>query len=196
MRRRRDEPARPPASALGPALAFAAAALLAACASPSAPPEPYAEGDRLAPFELEDAHGTTHRVGPSLRTLLFARDMDSQDVAHAVLAEASPALLRERETAYVADISGMPGVITRLFALPEMRERSYTMLLDREGELTERLPFEAGRVTLLRLGPDLRILRVRHLGEAAALREALDVPPPDEGAAPSAEPGEAAGGET
>lgn len=164
-----------PARALRRALAVAGVA--AACASPPAPPEPYAVGDRLEPFALADAHGEEHRVDASLRTILFARDMDADAAADEVLAEAPSALLAEREAVYVSDISGMPGVITRLVALPRLRERSYTLLLDREGEATARLPAEEGRVTLLRLDPDLRIVRIRHLADPQALREALGLAP-------------------
>ena len=72
----------------------------------------------------------------------------------------------------MADISRMPSLVAKLFALPAMRKRPYRMLLDRDGTATADFPARAGEVTLLRLH-DGTIERVDYAASAAALRAAL-----------------------
>jgi hypothetical protein len=149
--------------------------LLALLAALPAQAEPWAVGERIEPFSLEDQHGTTRRVDATTRVVLFSRDMEGGDVLKRALEPAPEGFLEARGAAYVADVSRMPGLVTRLFALPSMRRRGYPMLLDRDGETTARLPDAEGKATLIFLD-DLRIERVLHEARPEALRQALGVP--------------------
>ena len=146
--------------------------LLAWVVAPPARSEPYAVGAVLEPFELADQHGELRRVDAKQRVLLFTRDMDAGDVLKQALASDGPALLDGAGAAYVADVSQMPALVLRIFAVPKMRQRPYPMLLDRDGSKTTRLPAEQGRVTLLVLD-SLRIAELRYLGTAEEVRQAL-----------------------
>jgi hypothetical protein len=134
--------------------------------------EPYAVGDSLAPFTLPDQHGVEQRVDGSLTTLLFSRNMDAGKVVKEALKDVQPGTLQARSTAYVSDISGMPGMVAKLFALPSMRKRPYPMLLDRDGEATARFPDGGGRATLIRCS-DLEVTQVLFFDDPAALRSEL-----------------------
>lgn len=131
--------------------------------------EPYAVGERIEPFTLEDQHGESHRVDESVAVILFGRDMSTDKIVKAALEQADPDALRARRVVYVADIDGMPRLVAKLFALPSMRRRSYPMLLDRDGQTTARLPDVAGTVTVLHLDR-LKITRVEYLTEPAEVR--------------------------
>ena len=48
--------------------------------------EPYAVGDRIAAFTLEDQHGEAHTLSQDVTLLLFSRDMDGGDLIEAALA--------------------------------------------------------------------------------------------------------------
>jgi NADPH-dependent ferric siderophore reductase len=130
-----------------------------------------APGTALPPLALTDQHDVAAAIGPETRVILFTRDMDAGDVAKEALAEQA-ALLAAAHAVYVADISGMPSLIARLFALPAMRKRPYRMLLDRDGRATADFPSRAGEVTMLRLGNGT-IERIEFHASAAALRAAL-----------------------
>jgi hypothetical protein len=144
--------------------------------APLARSEPYAVGSLVEPFELADQHGELRRVDAKQRVLLFTRDMDAGDVLKQALASDGPALLAAAGAAYVADVSQMPALVLRLFALPKMRQRPYPMLLDRDGSKTTRLPAEQGKITLLVLD-SLRIVELRYLGTADEVRQALATTP-------------------
>lgn len=175
------EPATPTAGASEPATPTAEAAEPAPAtegAEPAAPAASWAAGDRIEPFELADAHGEPGRVDESVRLLLFAADMDAGDLVNEAL-EADPSLhdLAARGAVFVSDIHRMPGIVTRLFALPSMRRRPYRMLLDREeAGPTVRIPRENGQVTLLEL--DALVIRsISYLDSADAVAQALRAAP-------------------
>jgi hypothetical protein len=132
--------------------------------------EPYAVGDRMEPFALEDQHGESRPVDESVAMVLFGRDMATDKIVKAAFEKVDAGALHARQVVYVADIEGMPRLVAKLFALPSMRKRGYPMLLDRDGKTTARLPDVAGTVTVLHLDR-LKITRVEHLTEPAEVRK-------------------------
>jgi len=132
-------------------------------------PPPLRVGDTMPELRLEDQHGAARVVDAATRAILFSRDMDGGDLLKSALEALPEGTLDRAPVVYVADISGMPGLVTRLFALPSMRRRPYPMLLDRTGEATELLPDVEGRATVIHL-EDLRITQVEHLDRPEAVR--------------------------
>jgi hypothetical protein len=136
--------------------------------------EPYAVGDRIEPFDLRDQHDLEHRVDESTEIVLLSRNMAAGKVIKQALEAAGSEALRDRHAVYVADISGMPGLVARLFAIPSMRKRSYPMLLDRDGEASARLPDGGDRATLIRCN-GLEITHIGHFEDPAELRSELGI---------------------
>lgn len=108
---------------------------------------PLTPGTPLPALSLSDQFDQHHDVAACRDLLLFAPDRDSAGVAQDYLDARAAAGLDG--VCYIADISGMPGVITRLFALPAMRDYAYPVLLGRTPADTLRLPRRAGQVTVL-----------------------------------------------
>ena len=129
-------------------------------------------GAALAPRTLEDQHGKPHELDASVRRVVFTRDMDAGDQVKEALETTSGEELAERGIAYLADISGMPRLVARLFALPAMRRRAYAMWLDRDGKATADLPSEPGKVTVLHL-QGLLVEEIAFVESAQEVRDAL-----------------------
>ena len=138
---------------------------------------PLAVGDPLPPLALEDQHGRAGGVGAGVRTVVVSRDMEAGEVVKKALAGRDQAFLDEHGVVYVANISGMPAMITRLFALPRMRERPYRMLLDRDGSATRDVPAVAGRPTVLAVEGG-RVVRLSQPGDPGALAAEITRPGP------------------
>jgi hypothetical protein len=135
--------------------------------------EPLEVGGTLLAFDIEDQHGTPHRVDESISLILFSRDMDGGKLLTSAMEGHDAAFLQERRAVSVADISGMPRLVARLFALPKMRRRPYPVLLDRDGTLTANLPDREGVATLIFLDR-LVMVRVEHLSSVEAIRQELE----------------------
>jgi hypothetical protein len=148
---------------------FLALALLLSAAARA---EPYAVGSTLEPLEFADQHDQIRTVDALLRALLFTRDMQAGDVLKQALAEDGAAQLERAGAVYVADVSGMPALVLRMFALPKLRQRPYPILLDRDGSQTARLPSQSGKVSLLVLDA-LRVKEIRYLANPEEIRAAL-----------------------
>jgi hypothetical protein len=103
--------------------------------------------------------------------------MDGGDLLKQAVATLPEDYLAKVGAVYIADISGMPRIISKLFALPKMRKRPYPLLLDRSGEATERIPDVDGQATLVYLAA-LRVARIEHYASVAAVRGALLVSAP------------------
>ena len=144
--------------------------LLAVTARAEAPV--LAVGDLVPELSLEDQHGETRSIDDSTRLVLFSRDMEGGDLLKSALADVKEDFLPSRSVVYVSDISGMPRLVARMFAIPSMRRRPYPMLLDRTGEATASLPDVPGRATVLFL-EGRRIERIEHAEDVAGIRALL-----------------------
>jgi hypothetical protein len=146
--------------------------------------ETYVVGSTLPELSLKDQHGEPHAIDEDVRGILFSRDMDGGGVLRKSLEEAGADLLKRTGSVYVADVSRMPGLVRRLFALPRLRRRGCPVLLDEDGSLTKDFPSAEGKGTLIEL-KGLRITRIRHFSAPEELEKALR-----EASAQSTAPGE------
>jgi hypothetical protein len=135
--------------------------------------EPYAVGDLLESFSIEDQHAQPAAIDATVRIVLVTRDMDAGGLVREALGEREQVFLNQRHAVYLADISAMPVLVSKLMALPRMRRRSYRVLVDRDGVRAGAFPYEKGKVTLVRLD-GLRITAIEHLTTAADVGAALE----------------------
>ncbi|QIZ76015.1 hypothetical protein [Ferrimonas lipolytica] len=104
-------------------------------------------GQKLNQFSLEDQFGQAHLVDISSATLLFTDSRSAGEVVSAVMQQLP--LVEQQRLTYVIDISEMPSMITRFFALPKMKKMPFIMLLDRDGDVTSSFPRREDQVTLM-----------------------------------------------
>jgi len=140
--------------------------------APAAFAEPLAPGAALPPLTLADQHDTPGGIDGDTRLVLFTAGMDASDHVKEALAGDGAALLESAGAVWIANISRMPRIITKLFAMPSLRKRPYRMLLDRDGTATADFPANSGQVTLLHLD-HLKIERIEYADSAAQVATAL-----------------------
>lgn len=138
----------------------------------SPPGQPVAAGQSVPELRLKDQHDRAGQVDADTRLLLFAPDREGSDIAHAVLDALGGETLARAGVRYVADISAMPALVTRLLALPKMRDYTYSVLLGREAADTAFLPRRAGQITLLGLDAGT-VTEVGYIDSIPALRARL-----------------------
>ena len=156
-------------------LLFILCCLMSATAQAQSEPY-YGVGDVIPKISLQDQHEKDGVVDVSTRILLFSRDMDGGKLLEEALADIDEGFLAGKKAVYVSDISGMPSLIARLFAIPSMRKRSYPMLLDRSGNATQRIPDVDERATVIFL-KSLTVERIEHVDSANGVRALLGLLP-------------------
>ena len=130
-------------------------------------------GERLVPWTLNDQFDRSYTLDEQLRVLLVARSMAGSKLLGAALVGRPQGYLEARHALFVADISRMPSLVGKLFAIPKMRDYSYRVLLDREAQVVPQYAAPEDGVLWLQL--DHGVLRGRKVfTDAAALRAALE----------------------
>jgi hypothetical protein len=111
---------------------------------------PLSTGDKLPALILPDQYGNPHSLSEA-RTILFAPDKEAADLAHRLLRHRNKADMAAQGILFISDISRMPGFITRMFAIPTLRDYPYLVLLGFQTEETAWLPRRDGVLTLLHI---------------------------------------------
>lgn len=126
----------------------------------------------IAKMELTDQFGEKQVVNNSTQVLIFAHDMTSSDIVEQALEKFDADKLAAMNTVYLADISGMPSLISSLFAIPSMRDRAYPIMLDKEGDIASKLRTKEDKVTVIFLD-NLAIQKIKYAATSAELNKML-----------------------
>lgn len=140
--------------------------------------EPLAAGSVMPTLSLNDQHDKPAPVGPATRWVVFTAEKPVSDMVSAVLAAQAAGVADRLRLVYVADISGMPALVTRMFALPKLRELPFPVALVREAAQVTQvadIPRVKGAATVLRLDNG-RVAEVATVRLADELRSLLGLP--------------------
>ena len=132
----------------------------------------YAAGDHIDPITLKDQHDVTVSVNEDTRVVLFTTDMPGGKVVSRAIGEEKADFLPDNRTVFLSNISGMPGMVTKMIALPRMRKHPYSIALDRDGETTKRIPTREGNTTIL-IMDRLEIKSIVFTKEPADVKKAI-----------------------
>jgi len=124
-------------------------------------------------WTLLDQFDKPYTATADLKVLLVAHDMAGSKLLKAVLAERPAGYLESRQAVFVADISRMPAPISKMFAIPAMRNYPYRVLLDHEPRVANRFPATADAVTWLQLEQG-KVVASHQFDSADALGQALE----------------------
>ncbi len=113
--------------------------------------EPIKIGDSLPEMEFIDQHDQSHKLGSDIQYLIFAHTKQSGSIMTEILMDVEADHLQKHNAVYIADISGMPSLIARLFALPKLRKVGSPIYLCKENELVAWIPKKEEMITLLKL---------------------------------------------
>lgn len=136
---------------------------------------PATPGQPLAPILTTDQHDRALRTEPTTRTFLFAADKKASDLVTEVLQPFGADALTARQAVLIADIHAMPALITRMFALPALRQMPFAIGLVHDAALTADLPRNKGQITVIGLRDGV-VQQISYATNAAELQQALALP--------------------
>ncbi|XKF15383.1 hypothetical protein LL947_13155 [Halomonas sp. BLK-85] len=143
------------------------------------PSSPLQTGDAFPSLQLPDAFGNAYQLPyPGVRHVLFSADMDANDLMKQSFGELEKGDFTAAGLVYVADISGMPRLVARLFAIPSLRDYPFRVLLAREAEQLAMLPREEGAVSVISLTADGRVDNIDVALDESALADLLTTSAP------------------
>jgi len=107
-------------------------------------------GDSLI-MELKDQHDQAVVISEQTNLILFAAGKSTSALMSKTLEELPPSTLKDKKAIYVADISGMPGFITKMVAIPKMQKRPYTIAVLKDDVQSKRFPQKDDAITIIKL---------------------------------------------
>ena len=85
----------------------------------------------IVDIKIKDQFDKVHTLNSDVKTILFASDKSTSDMLRDYLLPLSEKenILEKNSAVYVADISGMPSLISKFIALPKMKKYPFSILL-------------------------------------------------------------------
>ena len=133
-------------------------------------------GQPLPALQLKDQYDQAWQIGTDTKLVLFAAGRKASNLAMAVLSAQPKGFLEQRKAVYLADMSRMPGFVTRTFALPSLREQPFRVGVSLDERVLADWPAQPDAVLLIDLEQG-RVSRTRSAGSEAELRTALGLQP-------------------
>jgi hypothetical protein len=137
---------------------------------------PVEVGQPLPALTLKDQHDQAWQIGADTKLVLFAAGRKASNLAQAVLSAQPKGFLEQRKAVYMADMSRMPGFVTRTFALPSLREQPFRVGVSLDERVLADWPAQPDAVLLIDLEQG-RVSRTRAAGSETELRAALGLQP-------------------
>ncbi|KAB7885263.1 hypothetical protein GA417_09075 [Poseidonibacter ostreae] len=89
-------------------------------------------GDTTPTFEIKDQFEKMHKISTDTKTILVAESRSTSVIVREYLLTKDTNFLETNKTQYIADISGMPSLISKFIALPKMKKYPFPILLVNE----------------------------------------------------------------
>ena len=86
-------------------------------------------GDATPTFEIKDQFEKMHKISADTKTILVAESRGTSVIVREYLLSKDTNFLETNKTQYIADISGMPSLISKFIALPKMKKYPFSILL-------------------------------------------------------------------
>ena len=106
--------------------------------------------EKLRVFVLPDQFGAYHTVDRHTKTIIVSFEKDTGKDVNTFLASKDSNYLQQNSAVYIANISKMPTIITRLFAMPKLKRYKFTVLLV-NSEDDDRFSAKEEKITIYKL---------------------------------------------
>jgi hypothetical protein len=121
---------------------------------------------------LQDQHAVPWQVRGDTRLVVFAAGRQPSNMVMEVLSGQVKGFLESRQAVYVADMSRMPGFVTRTFALPALREQPFVVGVNLDEKQLADWPRQDNAITLIHLDAG-RVSSIAYVRSTAELKAAL-----------------------
>lgn len=131
-------------------------------------------GESVTPFKIENQFGEPAELNADTQWVVFSSDMDAAKILTKHLNDNAGKVALDK-TLIVSDISKMPSMISKMFAIPKMKKYSFKMALDRTGEATKVFPRVKGTIAVIKLS-NLKVESVEQLKTAQEVANYFNAP--------------------
>jgi len=124
-------------------------------------------------FKYESPQGKIMKIDDDTRTILISFEKDTGKLVNSYLDKKYPPYLSKVNAVFIADISKMPSLITRFFALPKLRKYKHLIYLHYDDEFVNTIPNKEDKVTVIKL-KNKKVLSISFISTEAEIKAALE----------------------
>jgi len=132
-------------------------------------------GNKLADFTIEDQFDKKHSLTNDTKKIIFAFSKPMGHIVKMYMADKEKGYFEKRNILFIADVSSMPKIIYNMFALADMKEANYPMLiiLKKENALRFRNENKKDYIMILTLD-NKKITNIQYVNNEKDLKKAID----------------------
>ena len=126
---------------------------------------------KLRVFALPDQFGVYHTVDRHTTTMIVSFEKDTGKDVNTFLASKDSNYLKKNSAVFIANISKMPAIITRMFAMPKLKKYKHTILLV-NNEDDDRFSAKEEKITIYKLENSV-VKKIYYISSAKEIDKAL-----------------------
>ena len=130
--------------------------------------------EKLKSFKYEDQFEKKIKIPKSARLVILSFEKDTGATVNELLNEQNPAYLQDHNALFIADISGMPSLITSMFALPKMQKYKHTIYLNYAERFAKEFPPKEEQITLLHFNAQNFLSKTTYISKKEELQKAIE----------------------
>lgn len=127
--------------------------------------------NKLPHFSLPDQFDKIHTINEKITTIIVSFEKDTGAMVNEFLSLQDKSYLSQHHAVFIANISGMPTIITKMFALPKMRDYAHNILLIYD-ENDKRFSAKEGMSTVYKLNNGV-IKEIFYVSSLDEIKQAL-----------------------
>lgn len=124
-------------------------------------------GDSLPTFEIEDQFEKKQKIATDTKIVLVTAQKGMSEIIRDYLLDKPKGFLEGKKAVYVGDISGMPSLISKFFAIPKMKKYPFSILLVDE-EQTKSFSKKEDTITVYSV-ENGKVVKVEYISSAKEL---------------------------
>ena len=128
-------------------------------------------GTDIPTLTVKDQFEKDHTVDANIKTIIFSATKTEGTTIKEFLLTKDKDYLTTNKAAYVADITGMPSLITKFVAMPKMKSYPFSILLIDEANKTL-FPIKEDMISIISL-ENGKVTDIKYIKTAAELAEIL-----------------------
>jgi len=132
-------------------------------------------GNKLVDFTLDDQFDKKHSLTDETKKVIFVCSKPAGHIVREYLKAQSVDYLPSRHIIFIADVSGMPSLIYKMFALPDFKDSPYSILLILKKENASKFRNEKRKDDIMVLSLDHKtITKIEYFNNEKDFVKAID----------------------
>ncbi|MFK5891718.1 MAG: hypothetical protein QM504_00685 [Pseudomonadota bacterium] len=128
--------------------------------------------DKIDTLTLENQFEQKQTLDINTKLVIYTVEKKASDLVKEALKKIPEGYFLKNNIIYIADISNMPGFISRFIAIPAMKERNYPIMLDSNGTVSAKFPAKEEKITLIYLNL-LNIIDIKFVDTLEEIQQSL-----------------------